>query len=101
MSFFSGVDAFFGWMGELFVSHPLAFIFTVPLSIYMTYVVVKFVNDDINRRNQKLGMNPRNDTSEAGMLIIAMVVALFCGILFGSYSLLVWLGEVLLAEPNF
>jgi hypothetical protein len=101
MSFFRAVEEFFAWMGELFVSHPLAFIFTVPLSIYLTYVIVKFVNDDINRRNQKLGMNPRNDTSEAEVLIVTMVVVLFCGILFGSYSLLVWLGEVLLAEPNF
>jgi hypothetical protein len=101
MSSSRALDGFFAWLGELFVNHPLAFIFTVPLSIYLTYVIIKFVNDDVNRRNKKLGLDVSDTSGQGGMLIIYMALILFGGLLFGSYSLLVWLGEVLLAEPNF
>ena len=97
----SGIEAFFAWLGDLFVKHPLAFIFTLPLAAYLTFVIIKFVNDDINRRNKKLGYKVPDSGGQGGLVIIYVALGLFGGLLFGSYSLLVWLGQLLLSEPNF
>jgi hypothetical protein len=96
-----GIEAFFAWMGELFVKHPLAFIFTLPLAAYLTFVFIKFVKDDVDRRNKKLGYKAPDSGGQGGIALMYAAIALFGGLLFGSYSLLVWLGQLMFSEPNF
>ena len=97
----SGTEMFFTWLGDLFTKHPITFLLALPISIYVTYVVVKFIVDDVKARNKKLGMNPRNDTPEGGWNVITMVGLLFCGLFFATYWLINWIGSWLLDTPNF
>lgn len=93
-------EGFFGWLGELLSEHPISFLVSLPVAGFLTYKIIKYIADDVKRRNKKLDVEPP-DYPENFTGVLVMGVILFSGLLVGLYSLLNWFGTFLSSNPGF